>query len=294
MSVVQVLVDALSFGSTYVLLGLGLSLVFSVLGLINFSYGSVVMWGGFLLAVLVAAGVPFGLAVVGMIAGLTALSVVIGRTAFQPFRGAPPSTLLLSSFGVTLALEAVAFIFFGQEARLVPSPEWLGSTIAIGQVRIGVLQLVTIVVSLIVLAGLQLVLYRTDMGLRIRAVAENPEVSDLMGIRSNRVLMAVFALSGAIAGVVAFLWFAKIGSVSSLGDLNITLKAFIVVVIGGLGTLRGAVVGGLLLGLFEAVLYTYTPAALSSWQQTFAFALVTIVLLVRPQGLMGQRVEVSR
>ena len=294
MSLLQVLIDALSFGSTYVLLGLGLSLVFSVLGLINFAYGAVVMWGGFIAALLLGMGVPYPLAIVAMILALTVLSVVIGRTAFQPFRGAPPSTLLLSSFGVTLVLQAIAFIFFGQEARQVPSPDWLGNAVALGPIQIGILQLVTIAVSVMVLLLLQLVLYRSGMGLRIRAVAESAEVSELMGIRSNRVLMAVFALSGAIAGVVAFLWFAKIGSVSSLGDLNITLKAFIVVVIGGLGTLRGAVVGGLLLGLLEAVLFTYTPSALSSWQQTFAFILVTLVLLLRPQGLLGQATEVSK
>lgn len=294
MRLLQTLIDALSFGSTYVLLGLGLSMVFSVLGLINFAYGAVIVWGGFVTAVLAGAGVPYALTLSLMFVALVGLSLVMGRTAFQPFRGAPPSTLLLSSFGVTLVLQAVAFIFFGQEARLVPSPEWLGKTVSIGDLHVGVLQIVTIVASAVVLLLLQVILYRTPSGLQIRAVAENPEVADLMGIRSNRVLMLVFAISGAIAAVVAFLWFAKIGSVSSLGDLNITLKSFIVVVIGGLGNLRGAVVGGLLLGAFEAILFTYVPAELASWQQTFAFILVTLVLLIRPQGLVGQQVEVSR
>lgn len=294
MSLLQTLIDALSFGSTYVLLGLGLTLVFSVLGLINFAYGAVVMWGGFLVALLAETGLPYPIAVVLMVVGLIVISVGMGKFAFEPFRGAPPSTLLLTSFGVTLVLQAVAFMLFGQESHTVPSPTWLGSTVTMGSLRVGVLQLVTIGASAVVLVALWLVLYRTSSGLHIRAVAENGEVADLMGVRSGRVLMSVFAMSGAIAGVVAFLWFAKIGSVSSVGDLNITLKAFIVVVIGGLGTLRGAVVGGLLLGLFEAVLFTYTPSGLTSWQQTFAFVLVTLVLLLRPQGLMGKSVEVSR
>lgn len=294
MSILQTLIDALSFGSTYVLLGLGLTLVFSVLGLINFAYGAVVMWGGFLIAILGGTGLPYPVIIALMLLGLVALSLGMGKFAFQPFRGAPPSTLLLTSFGVALVLQAIAFMLFGQESHTVPAPEWLGSTVAIGVLQVGALQLVTIAASAVVLLALWLVLYRTSSGLQIRAVAENGEVADLMGIRSNRVLMSVFAMSGAIAGVVAFLWYAKIGSVSSVGDLNITLKAFIVVVIGGLGNLRGAVVGGLLLGLFEAILFTYTPSALSSWQQTFAFILVTLVLLVRPQGLVGKRGEVSR
>lgn len=294
MRILQAIVDALSFGSTYVLLGIGLSLVFSVLGLINFAYGTLVVWGGLALVTLTGLGVSYWISVALMIVFLIGLSVITARIAFQPFAGAPPATLLLSSFGLALILQSVAFIFFGQDPYFVATPSWLTQTVEVQGLTIGVLQIVTIAVSAALIAGLSLILYRTSGGIHIRAVAENAEVSQLMGVRPGRVFLLVFSLSGLIAGVVAFLWFAKLGTASSTGDLTITLKAFIVVVIGGLGNLRGAVVGGLVLGFFEAFLYTFTPTGLASWQQTFAFVLVTLVLLIRPQGLLGRKIEVSR
>ncbi|CAB4961187.1 MAG: branched-chain amino acid ABC transporter permease [Actinobacteria bacterium] len=294
MVVIQALIDALSFGSTYVLLGLGLSLVFSVLGLVNFSFGALIVWGGLVLVTLTGLGFPYWVAVLAMVVILTLISILTAKVAFQPFHGAPPATLLLSSFGVALILQAIAFIFFGQGPYFVETPRWLSEQIQLGSLSIGVLQIVTIAACVGVILVLQALLYHTSGGVQIRAVAESAQVAELMGIRSGRIFTMVFALSGAIAGVVAFLWFAKLGTASSVGDLNITLKAFIVVVIGGLGTLRGAVVGGLLLGAFEAFLFTFTPAELSSWQQTCAFLLVTLVLLIRPQGIMGQKVELSR
>ncbi len=290
----QHLVDALSAGSTYVLLGLGLSLVFSVMGLINFAYGALIVWAGYALVESTDRGLPYGVALVVMVAVVILLSVGMGRFAFRPFRAAPPSTLLLTSFGVALVLQAVAIALFGDRPRQVPTPDWLSSSLSIGGVDVSVLQLVTVGAGALVLVALHLVLTRTRLGLQIRSVAEDGDVSRLLGINSQRVLTTVFVLSGAIATVVAFLWLAKVGTVDPRADLNPTLKAFIVVVIGGLGTIRGAVIGGLLLGLFETFLAAYLPSSMTSYQQTLVFLILAAILVLRPQGIAGRVVEVSK
>jgi len=218
----------------------------------------------------------------------------MGRVAFRPFLSAPPSTLLLTSFGVALALQAIAIAFFGDESRVVPIPDWLGTSLRIGSIRVSALQLVSIGAAVVVLFALELVLHRTALGLHIRAAAENPTVARLLGVRTPQVITAVFALSGVVSGIVAFLWLAKIGTVGPRADLTPTLKAFIVVVLGGIGTVRGAVVGGLVLGLFESLLAAYVPESLSSYQGALTFTLVIAVLLFRPQGIAGKTVEVSK
>ena len=290
----QHLIDALSVGSTYVLLGLGLSLVFSVMGLINFAYGTLIVWTGYMLSVYDGWGVPYLLVVILAVLTTTAISLLMGRVAFRPFINAPPSTLLLTSFGAALASQAIAIWAFGESPRPIPLPEFLSTVWRIGGLRVNALQLVTVAAGVVVILVLNLLLHRSELGLRIRATAENPDTARLMGVRALRVLPAVFGLSGVIAGVVAFLLIAKTGTVDPYADLTPTLKAFIVVVLGGIGTVRGAVIGGLLLGLFETMLASYLPGSFLSYQQTLAFLIVIAILLWRPQGIAGRLVELSK
>lgn len=291
---VQHLVDALSAGSTYVLLGLGLSLVFSVMGLINFAYGALIVWAGYSIVEATTRGLPYLPTLAVMAIVVTLLSVGMGRLAFRPFRSAPPSTLLLTSFGVALVLQAVAIAAFGDRPRQVPTPNWLSDSFSVGGVDVGALQTVTIAAGALVLAALHVMLTRTRLGLQIRAVAEDGDVSRLLGVNPERVLTTVFVVSGIIAAVVSFLWLARVGTVDPRADLNPTLKAFIVVVIGGLGTIRGAVIGGLLLGLFETFLAAYLPSSMTSYQQTLVFLILAMILVLRPQGIAGRVVEVSK
>ena len=290
----QFVLDALSFGSTYALLALGLTLLFGVMGLVNFAYGALIVWCGYVLVVLAPWDLPFALVVVLVIAAATALSLLVGQLAFRPFKSAPPLTLMLTSFGVAMALQALAILVFGQASRVVPLPAALGTVWHLGEVRVSVLQVVTIGAGACVMAGLYGLLRRTTIGLQIRAVAEDTETARQMGVRADRVLTWAFAASGAIAGIVAILWLAKIGTVSPGAFLAPTFKAFIAIVLGGLGSVRGALIGGLVLGLFEASLATYLPDAMLSYQQAIAFGLVIAVLVVRPSGIAGRVVEVSK
>lgn len=294
MNVLQILVDGLSNGSIYILLALGLSLAFSVMGLINFAYGSLIVWAGYSLYVLDMLGLPYPLALVGMALSVTLLSTLVGRFAFLPFVGAAPSTLLLTSFGVALALQAIAIMTFGEAPRAVPTPAILITSLDLGIVRVSVLQIVALVLGIGVLFGLDLLVRHTRYGVAIRAAAEDAATARLLAVRPDRVMTLVFALSGFIAAVVAFIWFAQIGTVTPRGDFNPTLKAFIAVVLGGLGTVRGAVIGGIALGMLESVLSATLDAPLVDFQQTLAFVLVILILLVRPQGIAGKTIEASK
>jgi branched-chain amino acid transport system permease protein len=286
--------DALSAGSTYVLLALGITLLFGVMGLVNFAYGDLIVWSGYLMALLAGWHVNVVMGVVAVIALATVLSVAMGETAFRPFRKAPPLTLLLTSFGVSLVLQASVRMIFGEGFRPVPTPTFLGNAVRLGGVRTSVLELVSLGTAAIVVVGLYVLLQRTTIGLQMRAYAEDSDVAGLMGVRSERILTAAFAVSGVIAGIVAMLWFAKIGTVQPSGDLTPTIKAFIAIVIGGLGSVRGAVIGGLLLGAFESVLAAYLSAGLLPYVEAFAFLLVILVLIARPQGVAGKTLELSR
>ena len=290
----QSIADSLSVGSTYVLLALGITLLFGVMGLVNFAYGDLIVWCGYLMALLAGWHVNVLLGLVAVIALGTALSVGMGEIAFRPFRKAPPLTLLLTSFGVSLILQSSVRMIFGEGFRPVPTPAVLGNVVYVGGVRLSVLQLVTLATGLAVVLGLYVLLQRTTVGLQMRAYAEDSDVAGMMGVRTERILTATFVISGVIAGIVSMLWFAKIGTVQPSGDLNPTIAAFIAIVIGGLGSVRGAVVGGLLLGLFQTVLAAYLPSNLLPYSEALAFVLVILVLIARPQGVAGKVVEVSR
>jgi branched-chain amino acid transport system permease protein len=293
-TVAQVLVDGLSIGATYALLALGISLIFSVMGFVNFAYGALIVWSGYTLHVSTGLGVPYPLAVLIMLGAAMLISLAIAELAFLPFLSAPPATLLLTSFGVTLISQAVAIFAFGEAPRAVPTPHALGTSLDVEGVRVSVLQIVAFGLGISVLLLLNLLLHRTDLGVHMRAAAEDGDTAALMGVQARATVRNAFMLSGAIAAVVAFIWFARIGTVEPRADLTPTLKAFIAVVFGGIGTVRGAVVGGIVLGMLEAVLAATLSPSFLAFQQSFAFAILILLLIVRPSGLVGRPVEVSK
>ncbi len=285
--VLQRLLDVLSVGSTYALLALGLTLVYSVMNLINFAYGMMLVWSAFVAVVLVNAGVPTALVVLICIAFSALLSVAVGRVAFRPFLTAAPVTLLITSFGVELLLQYAALVIFGENPRILKVPAYLTQVYHVGGLRIPTSELATIVTALVVVAALYLVLNRTSFGIQIRAAAELPDVARLMGISPGLVLTAVFAISGVIAGVVGLLWFAQVGAITPRSDLDPTFKAFIAIVLGGLGNTRGAIVGGLALGAIEVFLSAVLPNSALGYSDAIVFAIVIGILLLRPSGLVG-------
>jgi branched-chain amino acid transport system permease protein len=293
-SLVQHVIDALSVGSTYALLALGLTLVFSVMNLINFAYGIMLVWSAYAISVLTDLGVPFGLVVPGCVLFTVLVSMVTGRLAFRPFIGAPPITLLITSFGVLLVVQYIAILCFGEQPRVLQLPGFFDDVITFGGVRVPVLELVTVGTAVLVVALFYGLLNRTMFGAQIRAAAELPDVTRLMGVKPDRVLMAVFAISGAIAGIVGLLWFAKVGAVTPRSDLEPTLKAFIALVLGGLGSSRGAIVGGLALGAIEVLMSVTLPEAALGYAPAIVFGIVIAILVLRPGGLGGTALAVTR
>lgn len=291
---VQHVIDALSVGSTYALLALSLTLVFSVMNLINFAFGMMLVWVGYIAIALLDAGIPFALMIPLSISFSILLSMVVGRVAFRPFIDAPPITLLITSFGVLLVIQYAAIVAFGEGPRILQLPEFFSEVIDIGSVRVPVLEIITITTSVLVVAVFYVLLNRTAFGAQIRASAEEPQVARLMGVRPDRVLMVVFAISGAIAGVAALLWFAKVGAVTPRSDLEPTIKAFIALVLGGLGSTRGALIGGLVLGAVEVLMSATLPTEALGYQPAIVFVAVIVILLIRPAGLSGSGIEVAR
>jgi branched-chain amino acid transport system permease protein len=290
---IQHVVDALSVGSTYALLALGLTLVFSVMNLINFAYGMMLVWSGYIGMGVINAGVPFVLTVPVVIIFATLLSMAIGWVAFRPFIGAPPITLLITSFGVLLVIQYIAIVIYGEGPRILQLPALFSKDAHIGAIRVPVLELITIGTGIVVVALFYALLQRTSFGAQLRAAAESPNVARLMGVKPDRVLMIAFAISGAIAGVVGLLWFAKVGALTPRSDLNPTIEAFIAVVLGGLGSIRGALLGGLALGALETLMDVALPNSALGYEQAIVFAVVIALLILRPSGLAGTTREAT-
>jgi branched-chain amino acid transport system permease protein len=220
--------------------------------------------------------------------------VVLERIAFRPVRGASGATMLLTSFAVAVLLQLAFQLFISTRPQIVALPAFLTSTIAIGGIAIGVNRLVSVAVAVLVLLALNQFLTRTTIGLAMRAAAEDFDVTRLMGIRANRVIATAFAMSGLLAAVAAILWIAQRSSVDPMMGLIPVLKAFIAATIGGLGSLMGAVLGGLLLGVIEIYLAAYLPEAALPFHGAITLGIVILILVVRPQGLIAPRRERAR
>ncbi len=290
----QQLVSGLALGGTYALLALGLALVFSVLGFINFAHGELMTITGYALFALTSASVGFGVAVpLAILAGGVA-AVVLERVAFRPVRGADPVTLLVTSFAVTLILQFAYQNFISPRPKAVAFPPWLSRNVDLLGVQIGRLELLSLLVCIAAVVALTLVLKRTVFGVSIRAAADDFVAARLMGLRANSVVSATFALSGILAGIAGVLWVAQRGTVDPLMAIVPVIKAFVATVIGGMGSLAGAVAGGLLLGLLETFLQAYLPASAAPYRDVLLFGILIVFLAVRPGGLLGGRLEEAR
>ena len=283
MEVAQILVDALSLGGLYALTALGIGLIFSVMRLANLAHAEFITIPAYALFVL--SGQP-AIAAVG-IAVLAAmlLALITERVAFRALRNADPATMLIASFAVSMLLQRLLVFSAGSRIKTLDPLPMLNQPIWIGGAQISALKLVTILVCALLLALLTFFLRKTGYGLQMRAAAENFTMSRLVGVRANSVITIAFALSGALAAVVAVLFAAQTGFVHPRFGLQLVIIAFVATVIGGLGSLEGAVAGGFLVGVVSTLLQALLPADLRPFREAFLFVVVILVLLFRPQGL---------
>jgi branched-chain amino acid transport system permease protein len=283
----QTLADAISVGGLYALTALGIGLIFGVMRLINFAHGSLIMICGY--ALLALFGQPVIVMLIGGLLAAVLLALATERAAFRPLRDADPATLLISSFAVSFFLEKTLILVVGSRPKGIDFLPELGQQLNVLGVRLQNLQIVTIFVSAILLAGLSWFLQKTRFGLEMRAAAEDFRMARVLGVRANRVIAGAFALSGLLAATVSCLVVAQTGIVQPRMGLQLVIIAFVGTVIGGLGSLTGAALGGFLVGVATILLQALLPPDLRVFREAFVFVAVTLVLLFRPRGLIPAR-----
>jgi branched-chain amino acid transport system permease protein len=287
MEIAQIIVDALSLGGLYALTALGIGLIFSVMRLANLAHAEFVTIPAYALFAL--SGQPVIVAVVAAVAVGVVLAVATERVAFRTLRNADSATMLIASFAVSMLLQKLLVFSAGSRIKTLDPLPILNQPIWIAGAQVSALKLVTIAVCALLLALLTLFLRKTRYGLQMRAAAENFTMSRLVGVRANSVIAVAFALSGALAAVVAVLFAAQTGFVHPRFGVQLVIIAFVATVIGGLGSLEGAVAGGFLVGVVSTLLQALLPADLRPFREAFLFVVVILVLLFRPQGLFPAR-----
>jgi len=289
----QHVIDVASTGSLYALLALGIALIFGIMRLINFAHGDLIVFSAYTLFLL-SGDVPWALVVVAALFVAIALALAMDRVAFRPVRGANPATLLVTSFAVSVFLHNLVLITVGARPKGVSLPAFLSEHFTVGGVEIAKLDVIRIGITVLLLLALAGFLRKAPLGVQMRAAAEDFEVARLLGVRANRVVAAAFALSGLLAGVASVLLVGSTGSVQPSMGVTPVLIAFIATVMGGMGSLGGAVIGGFVLGALTVLLQIGLPLELRGYRDAFAFGAVLLILVVRPQGLIVPETEQSR
>ena len=290
--VVQQSLNALSFGAEYALIALGLAIVFSIMGLVNFAHGEVIAIGGY--SMMVMAAIAFRnpiIIIVGAIFASVIMAVFLERIAFRPVRYADATTGLLTAFGVSLILQNLFLLLVSPRPIAVTSMYFLDWPIKLGSIRISSLQIFETVATLLAILFLVLFLKRSFLGIAMRAASLDFEMVRLMGIRANRVIATAFAISGLLAGIAAIFIIARRGEVDPTLGFNPVLKAFVACVVGGFGSLTGAVLGGFLLGALEVGMLVILPQSYGGMKDAFVFAVIAIILVWRPEGILSPQKE---
>lgn len=280
---IQDLVNALQVGSIYALVALGVALIFGIMRLVNFAQGEFIMFAALVLSFVQDWPLVVKIAV-ALLASIV-IAVASERIVFRSLRGSNPVVLLIASFALSIGLQSIALIIVGTNPRgAVLTPE-LNQSWDLGGVLVPKLAVATIVVTAILLALLVVFLNRHPIGVMMRAAAVDFTMARLVGIRADLVIAIAFAISGLLAGVAGLLLVAQTGIVTPDMGLSPLIFGFMAAVLGGLGSLHGAVIGGYLLGIAGTALQVFLPAGLTSYRDAFLFGVVLLVMLIRPQGL---------
>jgi branched-chain amino acid transport system permease protein len=291
---IQFLIDVLSLGGAYALMALGLVVVFGILRLVNFAYGELIMVAGYTMFLVSGSGLPWlVMAAVAVVMAMLA-SIATDYVAFRPVRAKSVTAVLITSFAFSTLLQNAALLFISPRPRTVPLPDMFSQVVVIGGVITPMRNLITIAAAVILLGLFALLMRRTVLGIAMRAAATNFTMARMLGVPSNVIISAAFAISGLLAGVVGLLWIGRIGTVVPGIGLGPLLIAFIATVIGGMRSLSGAVIGGFLLAFIDTSLNYTLPQDLLKFRDAFTFSLVILILLWRPEGLIkgpatGQR-----
>ena len=291
MSFISYLVNGLSLGSVYALIALGYTMVYGIAKMLNFAHGDVIMIGAYVALVSMnQAGMPVPAAVLISIVVCTVLGVVMERIAYKPLRNASSSlALLITAIGVSYLLQNVALLIFGANAKTFPSViKWKGISVAGGELKISGETIVTIVVCVVIMVVLMAFVQKTKPGQAMRAVSEDRGAAQLMGINVNGTIALTFAIGSGLAAVAGVLLCSTYPSLTPYTGAMPGIKAFVAAVFGGIGSIPGAFIGGILLGLIEIFSKAYISSQMAD---AIVFAVLIVVLLVKPTGLLGKQIQ---
>jgi len=284
-TILRQIINGLQSGSIYALVALGYSMVYGIIMLLNFAHGDIIMVGAYI-AWLCMARLALNpvFAIIFSIIGCVLLGVTIEKVAYKPLRSSPRISLLITAIGISFLLENGAQMIFGAGAQVIP-PFFTVSNPSIGSVEIPGTAIVTILVTAVSMVALTLLIQKTKMGKAMRAVSEDTGAAQLMGIDVNRTISFTFAIGSALAGIGSVLYCTAYPQATATMGSMLGLKAFVAAVLGGIGSIPGAMIGGFAIGLAEALV---SAIGLSVWKDGVVFAILIIVLLVKPTGLLGR------
>ena len=285
--------NGLQLGAIFALVALGYSMVYGIISLLNFAHGDVIMVGAYaawlIMVNLTALGLPIWLVSAIAIVIAVATSVLLGmgieKVAYAPLRQAPRLSLLITAIGVSYLLENLAQLVFGSGGKRVPTIINIG-TIEIGNFSLSGISVITLAVSLVSMAALIILVYKTKMGKAMRAVSEDMGTARLMGVNVNSTISFTFALGSALAGIGAVLYCCAYPQISPTMGSMLGLKAFVAAVLGGIGSIPGAVIGGFAIGMTETIV---SAIGLSTWKDAVVFAVLILVLIIKPTGILGKK-----
>jgi branched-chain amino acid transport system permease protein len=294
----QVVVDAASLGSLYALLALAIGLLFGIMRLVNFAQGDYITLGAYALilpsgdavATMLVGSWPWPVMVLTIVVVCVIAALLTERLVFRPLRRVDPETLLIASFAVSFLIQNVVLVVYGGRPKSAGILDGLTESVTLfGNLRVAGVELVTLATVALLLAALVLFLRYTSLGVQMRAVAEDFRMAQLLGVRGNRVIALAFGLSGLIGGITSVLIVAQTGVLDYRMGVLVIVYAFFATVVGGMGSLVGAALGGFVIGSLSVFLQAYLPVDMRPFRDAFLFAIVIGILLVRPQGLIVPR-----
>ena len=284
MEFIETLISGLSMGSTYAMIALGYTMVYGIAKMLNFAHGDIIMVGGYMIFVTMAA---IGSPILGLVAAVIfcmLLGVTIEKVAYKPLRGASPLAVLITAIGMSYLLQSTAQLIFGSAPKMVIVADF--GNLQIGALKIPVYTLITLVCSLIIMVALSLFIKYTKVGRAMIAVSEDRGAAQLMGINVNRIITITFAIGSALAAFAGFFMLMKSPSLSNTLGAMPGIKAFTAAVIGGIGSIPGAMVGGVLMGVVEA--FSLNVSVIAPYTDAIEFLILIIILLVKPTGILGK------
>ena len=277
------LVNGLSLGGIYAMIALGYTMVYGIAKMLNFAHGDIIMVGGY--AILVFLSINPILAIIFSVIFCVLLGILVEKAAYKPLRGASPLAVLITAIGVSYFLQSLAQIVFGASPKYVIIAE-LGS-VSIGGISISVATIITLIASLIIMTGLTLFVKYTKTGRAMLAVSEDKDAARLMGVNVNNIIMITFAIGSALAALAGLFSLLRVPTIMPTYGALPGIKAFTAAVIGGIGSIPGAMLGGILLGVVECI--SNSIPAVAPYTMAIEFAILIVILLVKPTGILGKK-----